>query len=113
MPDAVAHDAATHDAATHDAVAKPECHRDPAGEDPAAGEVPAETDNKSAPASECAMTSCSKEAPVLLTAQGLPCLAASTAVEFNRDPGFEAIGISHPFACFSLEASPPNPPPES
>jgi hypothetical protein len=59
------------------------------------------------------MTSCSKEAPLLLTAQGLPCLAASTTAEVHRAAGFEAVGMQYPLARFPLEASPPTPPPES
>lgn len=59
------------------------------------------------------MTSCNKEAPLLLTSQGLPSLTASDSVELYRDPGFEAVRAADPFARFSLEASPPTPPPES
>jgi hypothetical protein len=113
-----------HSREAHETAAKPACHRDPAGHPDAAGQetgealaastAPAESgDAASGPASGCAMTSCGKEAPLLLTAQGLPCLAASMTAELHRDPSFEAVRITHPFASFSLEASPPTPPPES
>jgi hypothetical protein len=61
----------------------------------------------------CVMTSCGSEAPMALTAQGQPYLAASLAAEPYRDPSLEAVAIAHPLARFSLEASPPTPPPES
>jgi hypothetical protein len=90
------------------------CHRDPAGEAPLAKSISTQPDDGvPAPTSECAMTSCSKEAPLLLTSQGQPYLAASLAAEPYRDPRFEPAPIAHPFAGLSLEASPPTPPPES
>jgi hypothetical protein len=118
-----------HSPEAHEAEAKPACHREPASAS-AAGAVagsaavavagaltstaPAGSGNAaSQPASGCGMTSCSKEAPLLLTAQGLPCLAASMTAELHRDPTLEAVRITQPFARFSLEASPPTPPPES
>jgi hypothetical protein len=43
----------------------------------------------------------------------MPCLAARIVTALHRDPAAEAMRIPHPFAPFSIEASPPTPPPES
>jgi hypothetical protein len=90
------------------------CHREPAGEAPLVTQVSSQPGDE-APASttECVMTSCGKEAPMLLTSQGEPYLTATLVAAPLRDPRFEAAPIVHPAFPLSLEASPPTPPPES
>ncbi|MEX2299465.1 MAG: hypothetical protein WD733_00940 [Bryobacterales bacterium] len=102
-----------HSPEAHEAAAKPACHRDTAADEPRENNLAEPGDRAPASASDCAMTSCNKDAPLLLTSQGLPSLAASDSVELYRHPGFEAVRAGDPFARFSLEASPPTPPPES
>lgn len=109
-----------HSRDAQETAAVPACHRDPAGQTALSSNVPTEPtgdvefgDDAPGPAAGCAMTSCGNEAPLLLTSQGMPCLAASTAPALYRDPAVEAMRIADSFACFSLEASPPTPPPES
>jgi hypothetical protein len=97
-----------------DAAAKPKaCHREPAGE--AAANAAFSQPGAEAPGTspECAMTSCGKEAPLLLTAQGQPYLTALAVSGPHRDPRFEPAPVADPRSHFSLEASPPTPPPES
>ncbi len=89
------------------------CHREPVGEAPLVKRVVSQPDSE-APASttECVMTSCGKEAPMLLS-QGEPYLTATLAAEPLRDPRFEAAPTIDPGSHLSLQASPPTPPPES
>ena len=103
-----------HSGEAQETAATPACHRDPAGPAPLARKVSTEAGGEvPAPAPECVMTSCGKQAPLLLTSQGLPCLAAGMAVEIYPDAAFEAVRIAHSLARFSIEASPPTPPPQS
>jgi hypothetical protein len=61
----------------------------------------------------CVMTSCGNEAPMLLTAQGQPYLAALLVSAPHRQPGFDPAPITRTLFHSSLAVPPPAPPPKS
>jgi hypothetical protein len=103
---------ARHQREAHEAPAQPACHHSSAGQEPSAGALGSEPGGN-APASDCAMTSCGKDTPMLLMAEGLPGLTAGAAIEIPRQFNAEPLKTIPLSDFHSAEASPPTPPPES
>ena len=96
------------------------CHRASPGETAENTVKPAPSDTESSaqvaavqPSGGCVMTSCGNEAPILLTAQGQPYLAAMLISGPHRQPNFNAAPSSRTLFHSSLTVPPPAPPPKS
>ena len=90
------------------------CHRPSPSEtaEKAARPAPSGTERSTEPGG-CVMTSCGNEAPILLTAQGQPYLAALLVSAPHRQTSFDPAPIARTPFHSSLAVPPPAPPPKS